>query len=126
MQKVYRLRKGFQFNYIYRKGKNVAGKEMVLMYARNRNNKILIGVSVSKKIGKSTVRNKVKRRIKESTRLLIPQLDKRFNYVIVARTPAVDSTFSQINQTLKYLFNKAQLIKQESDETFSVGNNRIL
>ncbi|MEG1805633.1 MAG: ribonuclease P protein component [Clostridia bacterium] len=126
MQKVYRLKKGFQFNYIYRKGKSVAGKEMVLMYARNRNNKILIGVSVSKKIGKSVVRNKVKRRIKESARLLIPQMDKRFNYVIIARTSAVESSYAQINQTLKYLLKKAQLFKQECNEETSLSDNQIL
>lgn len=126
MQKVYRLKKGFQFNYIYRKGKSVAGKEMVLMFARNRNGKILIGVSVSKKIGKSTVRNKVKRRIKESARLLIPQMDKRYNYVIIARTGAVESSYSQISQTLKYLLKKAQLLNKENDEKTDLRDNRIL
>ena len=115
MQKIYRLRKGFQFNYIYRKGESVAGREMVLKCARNRNGKMLIGVSVSKKIGKANIRNKVKRRFKESMRELIPLLDKRYNYVLVARVDSVDTSYQDINKTMKYLLKKVGKLKDEKN-----------
>ena len=115
MQKIYRLRKGFQFNYIYRKGESVAGREMVIKCARNRNGRILIGVSVSKKIGKANIRNKVKRQFKESMRDLIPVLDKRYNYVLVARADAVTSSYQDINKTMKYLLKKVGKLKDEKN-----------
>lgn len=112
MQKRYRLRKGFQFNYIYRKGKSLAGKEMVLYYVRNKSNKLLIGVSVSKKIGKSTTRNRIKRLFKESARSLLPQIDNGYNYVLLARNGAVDAEYANIKKTLEHLLEKAGCLKK--------------
>lgn len=111
MQKRYRLRKGFQFNYIYRRGKSLAGKEMVLYYVRNRSNKLLVGVSVSKKIGKSTVRNRIKRLFKESARSLLPEMRGDYNYVLLARSGAVDAEYADIRKTLEYLLKKAGCLK---------------
>ncbi len=113
MQKIYRLRKGFQFSYIYRKGESVAGREMVLKCAKNRKGRMLIGVSVSKKIGKAVIRNKVKRQFKESMRLLIPLMDKRYNYVLVARGDAVTASYQDIEKTMKYLLRKVGKLKDE-------------
>lgn len=111
MQKRYRLRKGFQFNYIYRRGKSLAGKEMVLYYVRNRSNKLLVGVSVSKKIGKSTVRNRIKRLFKESARSLLPEMRGDYNYVLLARSGAVDAEYADVRKTLEYLLKKAGCLK---------------
>lgn len=111
MQKRYRLRKGFQFNYIYRRGKSLAGKEMVLYYVKNRSNKLLIGVSVSKKIGKSTTRNRIKRLFKESARSLLPEMRSDYNYVLLARSGAVDAEYAEIRKTLECLLKKAGCLK---------------
>lgn len=124
MQKRYRLRKGFQFNYIYRKGKSLAGKEMVLYYAKNKSNRLLIGVSVSKKIGKSTVRNRIKRLFKESARSLLPQIDKSYNYVLLARSGAVDAQYAEIKKTLQYLLKKAGCF-EESEISVNTDNKTL-
>ncbi len=113
MQKVYRLKKGFQFNYIYRKGQSFGGREMVMLCAKNRNRKILIGISVSKKIGKAHDRNKIKRRLKECARELIPKMNTNFNYIFVARQPALDSTYQNLQKTMTYLLEKSGKLKSE-------------
>lgn len=119
MQRKYRLKKGYQFNYIYRRGKSVAGKEMVLYFVKNRTGKMQIGISVSKKIGKSTVRNRVKRVFKECARKLIPQIDCKYNFVLLARAQSVGATYNEVLETLKSLLLKSGcLIENEiSDST---------
>ena len=60
----HRLKKKKQFAYIYRKGKRISNKFLTLFVIPSKFNSYKIGYSVSKKIGKATVRNKTKRRYK--------------------------------------------------------------
>jgi len=113
MHSKYRLKKSFQFNYIYRRGKSLASKEMALYFAPNRNGNLKIGVSVSKKIGKSAVRNRIKRVFKEAARSLLPRIDRRYSYILVARMNAEDSSFVEVVHTLESLLKKAGCIDNE-------------
>jgi ribonuclease P protein component len=71
---------------------------------------VKVGISVSKKIGNSVTRSLVKRRIKESFRLLIPQLTGKYNYVLVAR-PGIEKTdYTHIAGEIKRLLGKARHI----------------
>lgn len=72
MQQSYRLRKNKQYQYVYHRGRSCACREIVLLYARS--SKLQVGFSVSRKVGNSVVRNRVKRRMREQFRALIPQL----------------------------------------------------
>ena len=51
LSKQYRLKKKYQFNYVYRVGKTVSSKSIVLYYSPSRNKNVKVGISVSKKIG---------------------------------------------------------------------------
>lgn len=87
LKKQYRLRKRFDFKKTYRRGKCVKNKYFVLYYAPNKTGNCQIGFSVSKKIGKAVVRNKVKRRLREACRLILPLFATGYNYIIIARYP---------------------------------------
>ena len=97
------------FRRLYYKGKKVVGKQLVLYYLQTKDEP-QIGYTVRKKVGKAVVRNKVRRRIKESFRGYEKSLNKKCNFVIVARTCASDATFKEIDLCLKELLEKAQLI----------------
>lgn len=112
MSEKYRLKKGYQFNYIYRHGKTVAGKELVLYFVKNRTGRMQIGISVSKKIGKSTTRNRVKRVFKECARKLIPQMDNRYNFVLLARAQSVGASYNEVLETLFSLLKKSGCLKE--------------
>lgn len=90
---------------------------MALYFAPNRNGNLKIGVSVSKKIGKSTVRNRIKRVFKEAARSLIPRIDRRYNYILVARMNAEDYSFDQIVHTLESLLKKVGCIDNEISDS---------
>ena len=109
MQKVYRLSKSSAFNYIYRKGQSYACKHLVLLFAPTKFS-LKVGFSVSKKIGKSVVRNKTKRRLKEAFRSLIEYVDKGHNYVIVARSASAEADYHALRASLIYVLTKTGLI----------------
>jgi ribonuclease P protein component len=84
---------------------------LVLVYAGTSAGKIQAGFSISKKIGKSVVRNKIKRRLKEAFRAEIPKMKTGYNFVFVARKPAAECGFAELKGSLCYLLKKAGLYK---------------
>ena len=73
MQKEYKLKKRASFNYIYRKGTVFSNDDFVL-YTVKTKGALKVGFSVSKKVGGSVQRNRVKRQMRESVRLMIPEI----------------------------------------------------
>lgn len=109
MERTYRLRKNRQYQYVYRRGKSAATKELVLLYVRSR--QVQVGFSVSKKVGNAVVRNKTKRRLRECVRPYLGQL-KNGSYVIVARPAAAEASFQTLGRSLHYLIKKQNLLQE--------------
>ena len=114
MNKKFRLKKSYQFQYLYRKGKSLAGREMVLLYTSAKGG-IRVGFSVSKKVGNSVTRNAVKRRLREAFRLNMHRINPSFHFVIIAREGIVKADYHAIEKTLLYLLNKAGLLQKEGN-----------
>lgn len=75
------------------------------------------GFLVTKKVSKKAViRNKVKRRLREAVRKLLPKTKKGIDVVVGALPGLENRDFWDIAATIEALFKKANLIeKQESD-----------
>jgi len=111
MNKIYRLTQRGSFTYIYKKGKRAYDKLITLYYVDAYNLKI--GVSVSKKVGNSVVRNKVKRRIKESFRQIIPFVIPAYNIVIVARQGIENASYAEISKSIEQVLQKEKLLARQ-------------
>lgn len=109
MKAVYRLKKDKQFNYTYKKGKSIACKNLVLVYVRSNTKQLKAGFSVSKKIGNSVVRNKIKRRLREAFTKQIENLKQEYNYIFIARKSITKDDFKTISNSVKYLLKKADM-----------------
>ncbi|MCR3761121.1 ribonuclease P protein component [Clostridium felsineum] len=107
-----RIRKNAEFRRVYRKGKSFSNKLLVLYIYKNYilkdNNRI--GISVSKKVGKSVIRSRVKRLIGESYRLNSSNLKKGYDFVIIARTACKGKRYLEVENSIKNLFFKAGLV----------------
>lgn len=109
------LKKNGQFVYTYKKGKAKSSKSMTLIFVRARTYNTKVGFSVSKKIGNAVVRNKVKRRLKDSFGRYMPIIKNGYYVVIATKKPISEITFAQLHEELGMLLNKAGLLKPEID-----------
>ena len=102
------LKKTPEFRNVYRRGRSVANKYLVLYKCKNNQPYNRLGVSVSKKVGKSVIRSRVTRLIKESFRLNEDTIEQPgWDFVIVARTKASEATYQEVSEALE------QLLKQQ-------------
>lgn len=109
LQARYRLQKNRDFQWVYRKGKPYATKTLVLLVLPVREKSLKIGFSVGKKNGGAVQRNRLKRRLKENIRPMLPRLKKGYRLVISARVGAELQDFHSLGKTLTHLLQRADL-----------------
>jgi len=76
LQKNHLLRKGWEFEQVYKQGKRLHGKGFTLIFHHNTLEHSRIGISIHRQIKGAVKRNRIKRIIRESFRLhreLYPQ-----------------------------------------------------
>jgi len=122
VEKKTRLTKSADFQRVYRRGKSVAGRYAVLYYFERTGESdegvSRLGLSVSKKVGTATVRNLVKRTLKECFRARQEHIVSNYDYVIIARPGLAEfmekSQFEGVVEMTIELFRRANLV-QETD-----------
>ncbi len=112
LKKQNRLKKRKEFSYIYKKGKIAHAPSLFVHYANPTRPYVQIGVAVSKQVGNSVVRSRVKRIISEACRLNIDKFALK-NYVITAKPPAKDKKMQGIERELLFLLKKNNLLKTQ-------------
>ncbi|HSK68307.1 MAG TPA: ribonuclease P protein component [Candidatus Limnocylindria bacterium] len=108
MQPQYRMRKNGQFRFVYRKGRHASGNLLRLHYVQARRTQA--GFAVSRQVGGAVVRNRVKRRMRECFRLLIPSLAPGY-YVFTANTPAAEADYQAICAQMRQHMAKLGLVR---------------
>ena len=113
--KKYRIRKNTEFRTVYRRGKSFSNLSLVLYIYKNGRDINRFGISVSKKVGNSVIRGRVKRLISESYRLNNEGLKTSYDLVFIARNPSNSKNYKEIESALKNLLKKAGLINNEKN-----------
>lgn len=118
LNKKYRLRKDFQFRYIYRNGQSIKTNAVNLFFVKSKYPGIKIGISVSNKIGKAFFRNRIKRRIRECIRANLNRMTKGYNYVFVANNnfDFLHSDYSIISNYIEQAITQANIIIKTSSK----------
>lgn len=104
------LKKNSDFQLVFKKGKSKANKYFVMYVLKNETDKNFIGISVSKKVGNSVVRHRIKRLLKESYRLHENMFNSGLNIVIIARKGSDELDFHQIESSLMHLMKLHKII----------------
>ena len=74
MKRAITLKENYEFRRVYNKGKSGVSSFLVVYARPNRSGRNRLGVTVSTKLGKAVVRNRVRRRLREIFRLSQPEL----------------------------------------------------
>ncbi|MCP1103107.1 ribonuclease P protein component [Aequitasia blattaphilus] len=104
------LRKNNEFRNVYNKGKSLSNRQLVMYILENNQEKNRIGISVSKKVGNSVVRHRIKRLIKEAYRLQEERFKVGYDIVIIARANAVGRNFDEMKKAVLHLSRLHNLI----------------
>lgn len=110
MLKPGRLKKNREFKYVYSNGRVFSNNLLVMYIVYNNEDFNKVGFSVSKKVGKSVIRNKVRRRIKECYRLNSSLIKRGYNIIFVSRVKAKEATYHELEKAMISLFKKAQIL----------------
>ena len=109
------LKKNADFQNVYQCGKSFANKYLVMYVKENDLGKNRIGISVSKKVGNSVVRHRVKRLILESYRLHEDMFNSSLDMVIIARNTAKEKNYHEIENSMISLLKKAGLYNDKKN-----------
>ena len=116
MQKKYRLKNGRVFSYLRTKGQSSANKMLVLVHAPSKY-PLRVGFIVSKKVdNRAVIRNKVRRRLREAFRALIPYIKDNVNYIVIARDICGEANYEELANSLLHLIIKSDLLARQIDE----------
>lgn len=107
------IKKDSDFRKVYQKGKSFADRNLVIYTRQNGKKRSRIGISISKKVGKATVRNRIRRYIKEAYRLNIdPSIKNGIDIVFIARVNSSNSTYKDIEKSMKYISKKTGILQK--------------
>lgn len=105
------IRKDREFRQVYKYSKSMANKLLIIYIMPNQSESNRVGLTVSKKVGKSVVRSRVKRLMKESFRLNHHRIKSGYDIVFVARVGCNEATYQEIESAMLHLLKKMKLYK---------------
>lgn len=113
MKNTTSLKKNYEFRIVYKRGKSIANRQLVMYIFPNKKEINHLGISVSKKVGNSVVRSRITRLIRESYRLNEDLIETGYDIVFIARSGAVSISYKEMEKSVKHLLKKQGLIKWE-------------
>ncbi len=105
-----RLGDNKNYRFVYRRGKSVPSKNIVLVHLKGRDLKI--GFSVSGKVGNAVTRNRIRRWMREDVRMIRARM-KCGKYIFVARPSLKDVPHEALTKELYALLARAKALKEE-------------
>ena len=105
------LRKNEEFQEVYHKGRFAAEKELILHVKKNELGINRLGISVSRKVGNSVVRHRIRRLVKEAYRLNEEKFGCGYDFVFSARKDTKDCTYLSIESVIFRLMKRTGVIK---------------
>ena len=80
---------------------------LVLYVAPNDLDRPRVGITVSRRVGKAVVRNRVRRRLREAMRARLARLARAVDLLIVARPASAAATWLDLNAALDHVLERA-------------------
>lgn len=108
--KVSRLRKGWEFDEIFRTGTRINGELVRILYLRGNDEGITFGCAVGKRQGKAHVRTRGRRILREAFRHLSGQIAQGIKIVLMLQDKGLTVKSTDIQQELERLLSRKKLL----------------
>ena len=111
MRSEHRLTRPEQYASVYNEGSSFSSDLLVIRVLPNGLPIARYGFSISKRVGKAVIRNKIKRRLREIVRAteLVPSHD----IVFIVRPAAAGTDYAGMKKAVESLLSRAELIDVE-------------
>jgi len=106
LTKADRLLKRSEFIELSKIGKKISNKEFIVIYSPGRHQRTRLGLTVSRKVGKASERNRIKRQVREFFRFYKSDISGYWDMNIIAGKGAAGLSTQQAFLSLKDLFEK--------------------
>ena len=107
------LRKDADFDNVYKRGRSVGERYVVVFYIKNHRDINRTCFLASKKVGNSVRRNRARRLLRESYRLFKDRLPVGYDVIIIARNTITGRKFQEVDKSIRRAFTRAGLLKDE-------------
>ncbi len=113
LKKKNRLKRKKDFGIVFKKGKGVKEGFLFLKHVSNGLEDSRCGIVVSRKVSKkATVRNRIKRRLRDVVAQKLREIKKGKDFVLVALPGLEAESFCEIEEMINRLLRKAKIINE--------------
>ena len=119
MKKTIKLKKNYEFNNTFKRGKYFSGKLIECFYIKNNKNINYFGIAISSKLCNAVKRNRLKRVIRECYRTLEKDINRGNTFVFLWKKKAKleDCTYNKVLEDMKKILKKiGTYIDEENDD----------
>lgn len=107
------LRNKKDFSALYNKGRSVGDKYVVLFFKKNGRNYNRTAFLASKKVGKSVIRNRARRLMKESYRSLGKDLPIGYDFIFIARKTILNLKCADVKKSMEAAIRRSGIKKEK-------------
>ncbi|MFC1934892.1 ribonuclease P protein component [Chloroflexota bacterium] len=105
------------YGLVYGKGRTWTSQLVVMKSLPTERNLSRYGLSVSRRVGKAVVRNRVKRLLREILRQV--SLSPGWDIIFIARSAAANTNYHSLEESVRNLLLRAGLLVREHEESCS-------
>ena len=125
MKKTVIIKKNYEFKSFFKKGEYFSGKYLEIFISKNKLKNNRLGIVISKKVGNSVVRHRLRRLIVESYTYLEDKILSNIDVLICFKKKVEfdkNLSFFNIKDDLDNIFRKANVVINEENNAFDDKN----